>query len=171
MLLKAIQKKAYQIIRAYRWHVVSKLIDEENQSVLDIGCQDFFFYNKLKGALCVTLADAHPRNEMIRKENIECLSFEDKSFDIVLCLEVLEHTHDPVRAIKELARVTRKDLIISIPNEPFFSLLRLCLWEDEHLWALTPKILKYYLGDPVWEKTIFSKRYYLAKWSVKQASS
>ncbi|HJX30498.1 MAG TPA: methyltransferase domain-containing protein [Thermodesulfobacteriota bacterium] len=164
MLLK-ITNRIYKIIRIYRLLIVTKIINKESKNILDIGCQDFSSYNKLKGSFDITLADAYPKNEKIKKEHIEFLSFGDKIFDTVLCLEVLEHTHDPVRAIKELQRVTKKDLIISIPNEPFFSFFRLLFWEKEHLWAITPKVLKYYLGTPEFEKTFFLKRYYIAKWS------
>ena len=38
---------------------------------------------------------------------IEQLPVEDASFDVVLCIQVLEHVDDPVRAIRELHRVTR----------------------------------------------------------------
>jgi ubiquinone/menaquinone biosynthesis C-methylase UbiE len=41
----------------------------------------------------------------------------DGSFDVVMCIEVLEHVPDPVKAINELSRLVRKGgtLIISAP--------------------------------------------------------
>ena len=39
----------------------------------------------------------------------------DGSFDYVLCFEVVEHLHDPIGGLKELARLARKGVIISIP--------------------------------------------------------
>lgn len=49
----------------------------------------------------------------------ETLPFDDGSFDVVLCTEVLEHTRDPRRVIAELLRVARPDarVVVSIPNE------------------------------------------------------
>lgn len=50
--------------------------------------------------------------------NLEAASipFEDNSFDCVLCLDVLEHL-DAIHAVfDELARVTRRYVIISLPN-------------------------------------------------------
>lgn len=41
-----------------------------------------------------------------RKENIEALTFADRSFDVVVCLHVLEHVDDRA-AIRELYRVLR----------------------------------------------------------------
>jgi SAM-dependent methyltransferase len=42
------------------------------------------------------------------------------SYDLVLCLEVLEHLEDPGRALAELRRVARRGCILSVPHEPFF---------------------------------------------------
>ena len=41
------------------------------------------------------------------------LPFADRSFDLVLCCEVIEHLEDPVAAIRELDRIARKYLIIT----------------------------------------------------------
>jgi 2-polyprenyl-3-methyl-5-hydroxy-6-metoxy-1,4-benzoquinol methylase len=38
--------------------------------------------------------------------NLEALPFEDASFDLVLCAQVIEHLLDPSAGIRELARVT-----------------------------------------------------------------
>ncbi len=48
------------------------------------------------------------------------LDMEDESEDIAICSEVLEHLQEPDRGLDELLRVTRKSLILSVPNEPFF---------------------------------------------------
>lgn len=111
------------------------------------------------------MADYHPRHDSILKEDIQQLSFNDHQFDIVLCQQVLEHVPDPVKAIKELRRVAARQLIITVPYEPFFSIARLCCWEKEHLWAVTPLVLKHYLGAPIFENKLFFKRYYLGVWN------
>ena len=38
---------------------------------------------------------------------IEAIPADDASFDVVLCLQVLEHVDDPAQGVRELARVTR----------------------------------------------------------------
>lgn len=50
------------------------------------------------------------------------IDHEDKSFDVVVSFEVLEHLHEPERALSELARVARHAVVLSVPHEPFFSL-------------------------------------------------
>ena len=46
----------------------------------------------------------------------------DDSFDVVVALEVLEHLHEPDRALAEMARVAKRAIVLSVPHEPFFCL-------------------------------------------------
>ena len=80
-----------------------------------------------------------------KKEDVQDLTFKDNSFDTSCCMEVLEHVIDPVSGIRELIRITKKRLIICVPNEPWFSLARLS-WNKLHLWAITPKLIEYMIG-------------------------
>lgn len=48
------------------------------------------------------------------------LPFPDNSFDLVLCLEVLEHLPDSAVGLCELLRVSRDGVVMSVPHEPFF---------------------------------------------------
>jgi 2-polyprenyl-3-methyl-5-hydroxy-6-metoxy-1,4-benzoquinol methylase len=50
----------------------------------------------------------------------ERLPFRDEQFDLVVCVEVLEHLKDPAAGLRELARVTSRHLLLSVPHEPFF---------------------------------------------------
>jgi len=131
-----------------------ELLDKSAKTLLDIGCSDGKFVElaKRKG-YHATGIDIEDRIEKTKK-----------TADIVTCFQVLEHVYDPVKAIKNLNRLYKKQLIISIPNEPFFSLYRLG-WEKEHLWIVTPKILKYYLGKPKYGKRIIFQRYYVSVWT------
>ena len=49
----------------------------------------------------------------------------DGTFDLVLAIEVLEHVPDPAAALAELARVARRDLIVSVPREPIWRVANL----------------------------------------------
>jgi len=46
----------------------------------------------------------NPRAEL--RGSVEALPVDDRSFDIVLCNQVLEHCDDPAQAVRELSRVT-----------------------------------------------------------------
>ena len=63
----------------------------------------------------------------------ESLPFGDKSFDVITCLGSLEHFLDPVAAIKEMVRVSKKNavFIILVPNAGFLT-RRLGLYKGTH---------------------------------------
>ncbi|MBU4242347.1 MAG: class I SAM-dependent methyltransferase [Nanoarchaeota archaeon] len=166
-MIKLIQKKVFNLIKKYRMRYVKRLLDSKSKTLLDIGCQDLFLYHQINKKYQITLADIEPKNKLIKKEDVLNLSFKDKSFDIVLCQEVLEHVSNPVQAISELKRVATKQLIITLPYEPFFTLFRFLFWDKLHLWAITPKLLKIHLGKPNFEAKFFFKRYYIGIWKIE----
>lgn len=85
----------------------------------------------------------------VRHEDVEDLSFETASFDVVVSNDVLEHVNDPDRAARELARVLRPGgiALITIPlhsdRDESVTRARLVDGQIEHL--LEPV----YHGNPV----------------------
>jgi len=59
----------------------------------------------------------------IEQQSVYALTRGDASADLTVCLEVLEHLEDPARGLAELARVSGRALIVSVPNEPLWRLL------------------------------------------------
>lgn len=55
--------------------------------------------------------------------DVNSLSIEDGAYDLVVCCEVLEHLSAPYTALQEIKRVSSKYCVISVPYEPYFSLL------------------------------------------------
>ena len=49
-------------------------------------------------------------------EAVERLPFDDDAFDTVVCCDVLEHLNNLHHTFGELVRVSRKHLVISLPN-------------------------------------------------------
>ncbi len=106
----------------------------ETSEVLDAGCGEGETIERLGGLLDgeVTGVDLNPESvEFAAKRvpsaefqvaDLTALPFADQSFDLVLCLEVLEHIPEPGAALAELARVCRGDLVVSVPSEPWFRL-------------------------------------------------
>jgi ubiquinone/menaquinone biosynthesis C-methylase UbiE len=100
-------------------------IPREVASVLDVGCGD--------GRLTNRLVERHERvvgvdiaPEALRHVDAEThvapvteLPFADRSFDLVLCTEVLEHLEDRelARALGELSRVAGRHVLLSVPFE------------------------------------------------------
>ncbi len=50
--------------------------------------------------------------------DIHDLPYNDNEFDVVLCSETLEHVSDIQRATRELMRVCKKAVVITVPHEP-----------------------------------------------------
>lgn len=63
----------------------------------------------------------------------------DHAFDVVLCIEVLEHLIRVDAAVAELARITKKLCVISVPWEPFFRLGNLARGKNVGRWGNDPE--------------------------------
>src|SRR3954468_1350398 len=63
---------------------------------------------------------ARERGHEVGEAPVEAIPHPDESFDLVTCLDVIEHTDDDVRALRELRRVTRPGAaaIVSVPASP-----------------------------------------------------
>jgi SAM-dependent methyltransferase len=103
------------------------LIPPDCSSILDIGCGDGRVTNRLmsKCAKAVGLDSSIKALQSVNTAkvlgNIDHLPFPDKSFDSVLCCEVLEHLPYEIypRALAEMERVAAKYIIITVPNDEF----------------------------------------------------
>ncbi len=66
------------------------------------------------------------------------LGFRDAAFDLVVAAEVLEHLEDPEPALQELFRVSRGDVLLSVPREPIWRALNLARLSYLGDWGNTP---------------------------------
>ena len=48
------------------------------------------------------------------------IPLENNSYELIICSEVLEHLQDPRKAMSELVRVGCKNIMLSVPHEPWF---------------------------------------------------
>jgi 2-polyprenyl-3-methyl-5-hydroxy-6-metoxy-1,4-benzoquinol methylase len=107
-------------------------------SILDVGCGEGFTLNRLRekgigkklegieySKTAIELGHKMYPDTKIKQGNIYRLPYKDNAFDLVLCTEVLEHLDKPEDGLKELVRVSKKYLVISVPNEPFFMFAQL----------------------------------------------
>lgn len=99
----------------------------EGQKVLDIACGDGLLMSTLKkkGALVYGVDISEEAIRKCKDKGLdvsvvdiatEKLPFQDGAFDVVVMLDVLEHLYNPDVLLREAMRVSRKDLIISVPN-------------------------------------------------------
>lgn len=96
------------------------VFDKAPQKVLFIGVGDGIIphFFKQKSVCDITTLDFDIKLKPDVVGDIRSLPFPDKSFDMVCAFEVLEHIpfNDLAVALKEMARVTRKDAVISVPH-------------------------------------------------------
>ncbi len=80
-----------------------------------------------------------PANVDLLAGDLRELPFEDRSFDLVVCFEVIEHLERPDDALRELARVLAADgvLLVSSPNREVYE-----PGNPHHLHEYTPAELR-----------------------------
>lgn len=108
----------------YVYDKYKKIID--NKSILDIGADKGYlrqYINSSSPYMNIGFGDS-----IIREWNLENIPypFEEKSFDTVLCLDVLEHLEHIHAAFDECMRIAKEHVIISLPNAylDFYSFLK-----------------------------------------------
>lgn len=125
----------------YRWHIdsfharITELVSGFGpDSILDVGCGEGFLsahlHAELKDVAFTGVDASEGAIEFARDSfgdvglfevgDIFDLRFADNSFDVVVCSEVLEHLTDPAAAVRELLRVARKAVVLTVPLEPYF---------------------------------------------------
>lgn len=122
ILINNFYRELFKILKPYK-----------SNSILDVGCGEGFTLKKLeekrigKNNEGIDFSEDAIRlgNEIYPQLKLAIgdvydLKFKDNSFDIAVCTEVLEHLEDPVKAVSEIKRVTKKYIVFSVPNEPFF---------------------------------------------------
>jgi ubiquinone/menaquinone biosynthesis C-methylase UbiE len=105
------------------------------KQVLEVGCGEGKLANHLLAHaptparfLATDLDLAHLTPELdphieTAQASAYALPYPDRSFDIVVCCEVLEHLDDPLQGLSECARVAREGVLISTPWEPVWRAL------------------------------------------------
>lgn len=125
------KQQFYDIVRDF----LSKYIDFNGKSVLDVGCgrgpASDLLAKMSRDVIAVDVsmnflkeADRFCENSEISfvRNNAENLAFKDEWFDVVICFGVLEHVRNPESVLREFARVVKRGGYIFIDFNPYFSL-------------------------------------------------
>jgi len=104
--------------------VGATLAELKPESLLDAGCGEGEMLRRvgLPAATRTVLLDRNPESRAQLLGSVDALPFASRSFDVVTCLEVLEHLDNPFAAAEELGRVARRAVVLSVPYEPWFQI-------------------------------------------------
>jgi SAM-dependent methyltransferase len=101
---------------------------QEHARILDAGCGSGRTLDDLSKRGTVTGTEIHrdgaqaarDRGHEVHEAPVEALPFDDDTFDLVTCLDVIEHTDDDVKALRELRRVTKPGghAVLTVPAHP-----------------------------------------------------
>lgn len=94
-----------------------------NASVLDVGCGDGQVASLVQARrpdVRIQGIDVHVRANTsipVRRFDGKSIPFENKSFDVVMFVDVLHHTQDPLILLREAARVSRNIVLLKDHND------------------------------------------------------
>lgn len=172
------------------WHYgklrnITKSIQTNNvhsQSILDVGCASGWFLNELSKKFphalytgvdvyenAIKFGQKQYKHLAFLQADGHALPFQEKSFDVVICNEVLEHVLDPMKVLSEIRRVLKNNGIAIIEMDTgnflfkivwyWWTHLRNCVWKDAHIQTFNIHILENYIiksGFTIKDKKIFN---------------
>ncbi|MBS3157749.1 methyltransferase domain-containing protein [Candidatus Woesearchaeota archaeon] len=104
------------------------------KTIVDVGCGEGYVTAKIHKRFKVKINAYELEEQVVKKArrlhpeisfrlgSIYHIREKNNSNDLVIASEVLEHVYDVDKAINELKRVSRKYVMISVPNEPLWRL-------------------------------------------------
>jgi len=114
--------------------------DGRGKRALDIGCRDGYWSERLKTkGYEVTSLDIQPEYDKALVHDVEKgLPFDNCSFELIWCTEVIEHLTNPYYLLEEIDRVLKPGglSILTTPNSDWW------LYWIVKLWGWTPRKLQ-----------------------------
>ena len=100
-----------------KYKLVSESLRPNVKTLLDVGCRDVVLKRYLLPHIHYVGIDMLAGPGVDRVANVEeGLPFADNEFDVVVALDLLEHTNNIWFVFDELVRVSRSQTIIALPN-------------------------------------------------------
>lgn len=118
------------------------------QSLLDVGCGEGFVIRHLRSnrpdlkivgididAEVLKVAAYQNPDNLLARASAYQLPFPDSVHDMLICNEVLEHLETPENALAEIARISRRYCIFSVPREPHYRLANMAVGANWERWG------------------------------------
>jgi ubiquinone/menaquinone biosynthesis C-methylase UbiE len=146
--------------------IASYVTFTESNRILDVGCGEGIFphyvtHHDSVQARQITGLDIEPERLKLASSinpevqfnqgSIYNLPYQTDAYDLVMAIEVLEHLQYPQRAISELSRVSKKWVILSVPNDRIFRLGNLLRLKYVSAWGNPPDHIQH------WSKEDFER--------------
>jgi 2-polyprenyl-3-methyl-5-hydroxy-6-metoxy-1,4-benzoquinol methylase len=128
----------------------------ELDAILDAGCGEGIVLERVRAATAMSPVgiDLDParvkvaydtrRADRLAVADLQRLPFATDTFDLILLLEVLEHVGHPEVALDEIWRVTRRYLLASVPNEPWWRIGNMARLKYLSQWGNTPEHINHW---------------------------
>ena len=138
-------------LRAFLRRVRALVSQTKGTTLLDVGCAEGFalhYIQRYNPGLHTVGIDNDP-NAITRGQTLFPhmqlhvgnglhIAAAERSYDIVLALEILEHVTEPEQLLQEIRRVSKKHCIVSVPREPWFCLANLARGKNVSRWGNDP---------------------------------
>lgn len=123
--------KIQKIIELIREIINLNFNGRESIKLIDVGCGDGYLLKEIARKLPeidlfgidlsenrVEMAKKFVPTAMLKTADAQDMPFEDQTFDIVVCSEVIEHCLDDTKVLAELSRISKPNsfLILTAPN-------------------------------------------------------
>lgn len=129
--------------------ITKNIKPQKKTTLLDVGCGNGFFtyhfaklYNVTGLDFSKRMLKINPHYKLVHGD-AENLPFDNNTFDIVFCSDLLHHLKKPKEAIREMKRVVKKYIIVSEPNRnnPLMFLFGLIKKEERQSLKFTKRYL------------------------------
>ena len=151
-------KNTIKIQHAFVWEKISNLHATSGKiKILDYGAYDGrlldrlsesdFIYDSISIELNLDVVNENKNkknanNQLLHIQKHTNLPFEDKTFDVILLIGVIEHIHNQKKIIEDLNRILKNggQIIVAVPGKHMFSFLDFGNWK-----FVFPKVHKIYV--------------------------
>jgi len=153
--------------------------------ILDFGCGEGLFWSAMwKRGMSrdcrVTGIDLRDAGLTIAKElcpqytfahiNLLDLDPEKDRYDLITAIEVMEHLADPDTYLQHLCKLSRKNLILTVPHEPWFRLLNFLRGRNIAQWGNHPEHVNHWslesFGDWAGTSIAIDRLYGVFPWVI-----